>query len=89
MDQKALIMVVGALLVGMVLGWILGIYSTQNLILNITNSSNQTMDDTGITQTVSDHQGNGSVTGTPDTQDTQEPSNPQDGTPQGNTSQGT
>jgi len=88
MDQKILIVGVGALLIGMVLGWILGISSTQNLILNITNSSNQTTDNTGITQPISDHQENGSATGPSHTQDGQKPSNPQNGTPPGNTSQG-
>jgi len=84
MDQRILIVGVGALLIGMVIGWTLGISSTQNLILNITNSSNQSMDEASITQPASDHQGNRSI---PDTQDSQRQSNPQNGTPPINTSQ--
>ena len=51
MDQKMVIVGVGTLLIGMIIGWTLGISSTQNLVLNITNnSSDQPVDEPSITQ---------------------------------------
>ncbi|HOQ19966.1 MAG: hypothetical protein AB7S37_01550 [Methanobacteriales archaeon] len=85
-DQKMLIVGVGALLIGLVIGWTLGLSSTQNPILNITNnSSDQPADEPTITQPTQQQQptqqypGNDTSTPSPD-----QPS--PDGTSPGNTS---
>ncbi|HIH61839.1 MAG TPA: hypothetical protein HA298_04035 [Methanobacteriales archaeon] len=86
MDQKILIVGVGALLIGMVIGWTLGLSSTQNLILNITNNSSndQPVDEPSITQPTQQLPENQTVI--PPSED-QEPSSPQDETPPANISQ--
>ncbi len=86
MDQKILIVGVGALLIGMVIGWTLGFSSMQNLTLNITNNSsnNQPVDEPSTTEPTQQLLGN--QTGIPSSED-QEPSSPQDETPPANTSQ--
>ncbi|WP_455240709.1 hypothetical protein [Methanothermobacter tenebrarum] len=88
MDQKMVIVGVGTLLIGMIIGWTLGISSTQNLVLNITNnSSDQPVDEPSITQPTQptgEYLGNETSTPSPDNQI---PSPSQDETPPSNTSQ--